>query len=60
MGSSENWQTISTTFTVGDEFETVYIYVGPYTTDHETIVLGDIQAGFDLLIDSISLVEVSA
>ncbi len=60
VGSSENWQTISTTFTVGDEFETVYIYVGPYTMDHETIVLGDIQAGFDLLIDSISLVEVSA
>jgi len=60
VSSSENWQTVTCTFTVGDDFETAYIYVSPYSIDHEHIIIGEIQAGFDLLIDSISLVEVSA
>ena len=60
VGSDESWQTITTTFTVGDEFETAYIYISPIEHEHESIIIGDIQAGFDLLIDSISLVEVSA
>lgn len=59
VNSSENWQTVTCTFTVGDEFETAYIYVSPVEHEHESIVIGDIQAGFDLLIDSISLVEVA-
>lgn len=57
VGSDESWQTITTTFTVGDEFETAYIYISPIEHEHESIIIGDIQAGFDLLIDSISLVE---
>ncbi len=60
VSSSENWQTVTCTFTVGDDFETAYIYVSPYSIDHEHIIIGEIQAGFDLLIDRISLVEVSA
>lgn len=56
--SSEEWQTVTYTFTVGENFETVYIYVGPVNHPHESIVIGEIQAGFDLLIDHISLVEV--
>ncbi len=55
--SSSEWQTVTYTFTVGENFETVYIYVSPIDHPHE-IVIGDIQAGFDLLIESISLVEV--
>ena len=42
---------------MGDEFETAYIYISPIEHEHESIIIGDIQAGFDLLIDSISLVE---
>lgn len=59
VNSSENWQTVTCTFTVGDEFETAYIYVSPVEHEHESIVIGDIRAGFDLLIDSISLAEVA-
>lgn len=58
VNSSKDWQTITYDFTVGDSFELVYFYVGPINHPHDSIVIGEIQAGFDLLIDHISLVEV--
>ena len=44
------------TFKTGFIFDGAYVYVGPSGVNN-SIVLGEIQAGFNLLIDSISLVE---
>lgn len=45
------------TFKTGFIFDGAYIYIGPAGLTHETATLNEIQAGFNLLIDSISLVE---
>lgn len=54
--AKDEWQTVTYTFKTGFIFDGAYIYVGPSGVNN-SIVLGEIQAGFNLLIDSISLVE---
>jgi lipoprotein len=58
VSSSEEWQTITYTFNAGADVENAYLYVGPCTADMNGLKIGEIQAGFDLLIESVSLVEV--
>ena len=55
--SKDEWQTVTYTFKTGFIFDGAYIYIGPAGLTHETATLNEIQAGFNLLIDSISLVE---
>ena len=54
--AKDEWQTVTYTFKTGFIFDGAYVYVGPSGVNN-SIVLGEIQAGFNLLIDNISLVE---
>lgn len=59
VNSSEDWQTVTYSFQTGSDVENAYIYIGPYgATMDNGLIIGEIQAGFDLLIENISLVEV--
>ena len=59
VAASEEWQTVTCNFKTGADIPEgqAYIYVGPATGGHPSIMIGDIQAGFDLLICDVSLVE---
>ena len=56
--SKNEWQKVEYTFTTGADIDGTYLVIGPISLDGLSIMLGDIQAGFDLLIENINLVEV--
>ena len=57
--TNEEWQTVTCNFKTSADIPEgqAYIYVGSATGGHPSIMIGDIQAGFELLICDISLVK---
>ena len=53
--SSDKWQKITYLFKTKADVEGAFIMVGPNDRDINGMLLGEIDAGFDLLIESISL-----
>lgn len=57
--ASEEWQTITYTFKTGTDLENAFIYISPYGAVMDAgMIVGEILAGFDLLVSEITLVEV--